>query len=59
VFPTGVSEEGFNIVSAVECPEHIDGVTPDYTLYDQPVQLALSPYQPAYDESSNYQAPTI
>lgn len=59
VFPSGVSEDGFNIVSDVECPKHIEGVTPDYTLYDQPVQLALSPYQPVYDESSNYQAPPI
>ena len=59
VFPSGVSEDGFNIVSDVECPQHIEGVTPDYTLYDQPVQLALSPYQPVYDESSNYQAPPI
>lgn len=58
VFPSGVSEDGFNIVSAAECPEHIEGVTPDYELYDQPVQLALSPYQPAYDESFNYQSPT-
>lgn len=58
VFPSGVSEDGFNIVSAAECPVHIEGVTPEYDLYDQPVQLALSPYQPVYDESSNYQSPT-
>ena len=57
VMPTGVDEDGFNIVSAVECPEHLDGTTPEYTLYDQPVQLALSPYQPVFDNSSNYQAP--
>ena len=55
---TGVDENGFNIISAAECPQHIDGVTPDYDLYDQPIQLALSPYQPVFDESSNYQSPT-
>lgn len=54
---TGVDESGFNIISAADCPEHIAGVTPDYDLWDQPVQLALSPYQPVYDESSNYQSP--
>lgn len=54
---TGVNENGFNIVSAAECPQHIDGTTPEYELYEQPVQLALSPYQPVYDESSNYQSP--
>jgi len=58
ILPTGVSEDGFNIVSAAECPVHIEGVTPEYELYDQPVQLALSPYQPVYDESFNYQSPT-
>lgn len=56
---TGVDESGFNIVSAAECPQHIDGVTPDYELFEQPVQLALSPYQPVYDESSNYQSPVL
>jgi hypothetical protein len=57
ILNTGVDENGFNIVSAAECPQHIDGVTPEYELYEQPVQLALSPYQPVYDESSNYQSP--
>ena len=56
---TGVNESGFNIVSAAECPQHIDGVTPNYELFEQPVQLALSPYQPVYDESSNYQSPVL
>ena len=54
---SGVDENGFNIISAVECPQHISGTTPEYSLYDQQDQLALSPYQPVYDESSNYQSP--
>jgi hypothetical protein len=54
---SGVDENGFNIISAAECPQHISGVTPEYSLYDQQDQLALSPYQPVYDESSNYQSP--
>lgn len=57
VLSTGVDENGFNIVSAAECPEHLAGTTPDYLIGDQPVQLALAPYQPVYDESSNYQSP--
>lgn len=54
---TGVDENGFNIISTAECPQHINGVTPNYTAYDQPIQLAMSPYQPIYDDSSNYQSP--
>lgn len=57
VLNTGVDEQGFNIISAADCPKHIDGGFTEYRLYDQPVQLALSPYQPVYDDSSNYQSP--
>jgi hypothetical protein len=57
VLNTGVDEQGFNIISATDCPKHIDGGFTEYQLYDQPVQLALSPYQPVYDDSSNYQSP--
>lgn len=57
VLNTGVDEQGFNIISATDCPKHIDGGFTEYRLYDQPVQLALSPYQPVYDDSSNYQSP--
>ncbi|CAK0740423.1 conserved hypothetical protein [Gammaproteobacteria bacterium] len=57
VLNTGVDEQGFNIVSATDCPQHIAGGFTEYQLYDQPVQLALSPYQPVYDDSSNYQSP--
>ncbi len=59
VLNTGVDEQGFNIISAAECPKHIDGGFTEYSLYDQPVQLALSPYQPVYDDSSNYQSPPV
>lgn len=57
VLNTGVDEQGFNIVSATDCPQHIPGGFTEYQLYDQPVQLALCPYQPVYDDSSNYQSP--
>jgi len=57
VLNTGVDEQGFNIISATDCPQHIAGGFTEYQLYDQPVQLALSPYQPVYDDSSNYQSP--
>tara|TARA_R110000868_G_C10951526_1_gene767848 strand:+ start:2072 stop:4117 length:2046 start_codon:yes stop_codon:yes gene_type:complete len=57
ILNTGVDETGFNIVSATDCPQHIAGGFTEYRLYDQPVQLALSPYQPVYDDSSNYQSP--
>ena len=57
VLNTGVDELGFNIISATDCPQHIAGGFTEYQLYDQPVQLALSPYQPVYDDSSNYQSP--
>jgi hypothetical protein len=57
VNPSGVSEEGFNIISAAECPRHLDGVTPEYLIHDQTDRLALSPCQPVYDETSGYQSP--
>lgn len=55
---TGVSENGFNIVSPTSCPRHIEGETPDYLLVDSPIQDAFSPVLPVVVESTPYQAPT-
>lgn len=58
VSPSGVVEQGFNIVEEGGCPSHIDGTTPTYTLPDAPNQLAFTPVVPTLDESVLYQAPT-
>lgn len=56
--PSGVKEDGFNIVEEGGCPSHIDGTTPDYVLPDVPVQMAFTPIVPTLDESTLYAAPT-
>jgi hypothetical protein len=57
--PTGISEDGFNIVPQGGCPSHIDGTTPDYTALDTPPQNAVSPYQPVASVSLEYEAPVV
>lgn len=56
--PTGVNENGFNMVPEGDCPSHVDGVTPSYLLLDEPSQLAVSPYQPVgIVDSEEYVSP--
>lgn len=56
--PTGVDENGFNMVPNGGCPSHIDGTTPDYIAQDQPPQLVVCPYLPPATLSFDYVAPT-
>lgn len=55
--PTGVNEEGFNIVPQGACPSHIDGQTPDYVAADVPQQMGVCPYLPSAELSFEYEAP--
>lgn len=55
--PTGIDEEGFNIVPLSGCPQHIDGTTPDYIATEMSPSLADCPYLPTVALSVEYQAP--
>ncbi len=56
--PTGIDENGFNIVPSGGCPEHIAGETPDYFAPDEPIELGVCPYLPSQTMGFEYQAPT-
>ncbi len=55
--PSGVDEQGFNIVPQGGCPSHVDGTTPDYVAAEQPPQLVVCPFLPSAELSVEYAAP--
>lgn len=55
--PTGVVEQGLNIVPDGGCPSHVDGATPDYTAMEEPIQLGTCPFIAAQTLGLDYVAP--
>ncbi len=50
-------ESGFNIIPESGCPQHIDGVTPDYLSPDTNPRDAFVNIIPIFAEDDSYQAP--
>jgi hypothetical protein len=57
--PSGVDENGMNIVTPGGCPEHLTDNPAGYTLADAPSAHAFYPYQSPVDPDTPYVAPHL